>query len=325
MMKRIKKHFGPVLLIIIGITMLILPLARVSSEPKKQASMQNTYEGTLRSLSPAVLETAKQEAKDYNKMLGDILIGNGISSSSIAAMNENYSNLLNVNGDGIMGYLSIPKLDVVLPIFHQESTRGASHLLNTSLPVGGTSTHSVLAAHSGLSSSRQFTDLVSLEEGDIFMVSVLGDELYYQVDQIRTVEPDDTSELRVIRGGDYMTLLTCTPYGVNSHRLLVRGRRAEEAAAQLAAYSTRSTGESVWYDRYIRQLLIGIVVDGSLLLGAFVLMRSRNPKVIRLRRILKRFPRALYLACRDTWKEHQKNGRIRRVPKGRRKEKEAGD
>ena len=144
---------------------------------------------------------------------------------------KNYDDILNVNGAGMMGYVSIDKIRVELPIYHGTSAKvlnsAVGHMEGTSLPVGGKSTHSVLSAHRGLSSAKLFTDLGKLEVGDTFTVTIYDQKLTYQIDQVMIVEPNDITYLQVVKGEDYLTLVTCTPYGLNTHRLLVRGTRIE--------------------------------------------------------------------------------------------------
>lgn len=170
----------------------------------------------------AILESAHQYNQEYplNWQLQD-------------GQKERYNNELNVNEDGVMGYITIPKIDVKLSIFHgtDESVLQTSigHLEGTSLPVGGEGTHSVLSGHRGLPSARLFSDLDKLREGDTFTVHILNETFTYEVDQIRVVEPSDLSTITVEAGGDYSTLVTCTPYAINTHRLLVRGRRIANA------------------------------------------------------------------------------------------------
>ena len=146
-----------------------------------------------------------------------------------AEASTDYDTLLNFTAEGVMGYVEIPKIEVLLPIYHGVSSdilaKGVGHLPETSLPVGGASTHCVLAAHSGMSSARLFTDLPKLEQGDVFYIHVYNQTLTYIIDQIKTVLPSDTSDLTIVPGEDYVTLLTCVPIAVNSHRLLVRGVR----------------------------------------------------------------------------------------------------
>lgn len=144
---------------------------------------------------------------------------------------EDYQNILNIDGKGLMGYISIPKIDVRIPIYHGTSPKvlekGVGHLEGSSFPVGGMSTHTILSAHRGLPSAKLFTDLDQLKEGDKFYIYILDQALAYEVDQILVVEPSETEALQLQEGKDYVTLVTCTPYAINTHRLLVRGTRVE--------------------------------------------------------------------------------------------------
>jgi len=146
-------------------------------------------------------------------------------------------NILNLNRDGVMGYISIPKIDIKIPIYHGTSSevlsKGVGHLEGSSFPVGGESTHAILSAHRGLPSARLFTDLDQLEVGDKFYIYILDQVYTYQVDQVLVIEPSETEALQIQDGKDLVTLVTCTPYGVNTHRLLVRGERVEELAEQV--------------------------------------------------------------------------------------------
>lgn len=175
-------------------------------------------------------ELLKREAKEYNESL----LQNEEHWKMDKQSRRRYQSLLNVTGNGIMGSLSIPKIEVALPIYHgtEESVLqiAIGHLEGSSLPVGGMSTHCVLSAHTGLPSAKLFTNLDQMEKGDLFTIQVLDEVLAYEVDQILVAEPNEMEYLEVEEGKDYCTLLTCTPYGINSHRLLVRGHRVEPPA-----------------------------------------------------------------------------------------------
>ena len=192
-------------------------------------------------LDQAEAEQMLKAAEAYNRRLnrsgadvGDAFSGAGGDAG------EEYMSLLNLKGDGVMGIIEIPKIGVNLPIYHTVDETvlqtGVGHLEGTSLPVGGRSTHSVLAGHTGLPSGKIFDYLDELVEGDLFTITVLGRKLVYKIDQIKTVLPDRMDEVAVKTGEDYVTLVTCTPYGINTHRLLVRGTRleGEEATALIA-------------------------------------------------------------------------------------------
>lgn len=191
---------------------------------------------------------------------------------------EQYEHLLNPESDGIMGYIEIPEIEVFLPVFHgtsQEVLRqGVGHLENTSLPVGGKDTHCVLSAHTGLSDKKLFTDLVLLKKGDLFYIQVLNRRLAYEVDQIRIVKPQDTSLLRIIPQKDLVTLVTCTPYGINSHRLLVRGHRITERKQIEKAVKKKKTA-SPWMRQYVFSVLNGMIFLAVFLTGLFLHRRRK--------------------------------------------------
>ncbi len=172
---------------------------------------------------------------------------------------HNYDSLLNLGGNGIMGYIEIPCIQVNLPIYHGTDTetleRGVGHLLGSSLPVGGSGTHAVLSGHSGMAGQKMFTDLLQMKTGDIFYLHVLGETLAYEVDSLNTVLPHDTSLLGITGGSDLCTLITCTPIAVNSHRLLVTGHRIPfEAAKEMVeeAQQEDTEVESTWEQEYLR-------------------------------------------------------------------------
>lgn len=178
-------------------------------------------------------EEAQRELKragDYNDHLTETVALADPFETKLTE-NDQYPTLLNFTAEGVMGYIEIPKINVLLPIYHSVSSgvlsKGIGHLPETSLPVGGESTHCVLAGHSGMSNARLFTDLPKLENGDVFYLHIYNKTLTYTVDQVKKVLPTDTSDLTIVDGEDYVTLVTCVPIAVNSHRLLVRGTRTE--------------------------------------------------------------------------------------------------
>lgn len=181
---------------------------------------------------------------------------------------EGYDELLDVTGNGIMGYISIEKLGVNLPIYHGTGKEvlqiGAGHLQGSSLPVGGAGTHCVLSGHRGLPSSKLFTDLDKLQVGDRFVITVLDTKMVYEVDQIKVILPDEISDLQVVEGMDYCTLLTCTPYGINTHRLLVRGVRVDEGVVPSASV----VNEALRID----PIIVAPVIAAPLLLGAVIVV-----------------------------------------------------
>ena len=174
---------------------------------------------------------------------------------------------VNVSKDGMMAYLQIPKIDVKLPIYHSTSNgilqKGVGHMEGSSLPIGGTSTHAVLSGHRGLPNSKLFTDLDKIKVGDIFYISVLGDTLAYEVDQIKTVLPSQTDDIEIVDGEDYVTLVTCTPYSVNTHRLLVRGKRTDYKEAIKKTPNKVNNGIQIPYE--VKLALLSFIIIGIII------------------------------------------------------------
>ena len=235
---------------------------------------------TTRVVSDFVEEVANMDSLTYHRMLktareyNEDLFRQGASSSLPAELRERYNECLSINGSGTMGYIEIPKIDVTLAVEHGTSSyvleTSVGHVDWSSLPVGGPSTHTVLSAHRGLPSARLFTDLDQLREGDVFILTILNETLTYEVDQVRTVLPDDVSNLMIENGKDYCTLVTCTPYGINTHRLLVRGHRVEN----IATFNTKIVAEAVIID----PIIVAPVVAFPLLFALFMLVMFKKPK-----------------------------------------------
>lgn len=224
------------LLFLIGFGIMLYP---VVSNALSQISYNETissYEQSVSDENSSLYQSMIQEAVNYNEKLTTSSIVDVFSDPEITN-SEEYMDILNLNRDGVMGYISIPKIDIKIPIYHGTSSevlsKGVGHLEGSSFPVGGESTHAILSAHRGLPSARLFTDLDQLEVGDKFYIYILDQVYTYQVDQVLVIEPSETEALQIQDGKDLVTLVTCTPYGVNTHRLLVRGERVEELAEQV--------------------------------------------------------------------------------------------
>ena len=272
-------------IIALGIT--LYPMISTWYNERHQAEVHIHYQEKVEQVDNTKLIEAKELAVAYNQtILPGAQDEDSFSKEALLSASENYGSLLNLAGDGIMGYVEVPTIGVTLPIFHgtNNSTleRGVGHLLGSSLPVGGESTHSVLTAHSGMASQKMFSDLDRLKIGDIFFLDVLGEKLAYQVDQIKTVLPYDTTFLQTEIGNDLCTLVTCTPFGVNTHRLLVRGTRIEYEEAEVIVEEKLETEEpvkSTWEQQYLQGILIGIgavVILGLGLLIFWYVRRRRN-------------------------------------------------
>ena len=211
---------------LVGISILLYPSISNYWNSKVQSKAIVDYESVLDNLDAEAYEALLQQARDYNQALyetGDALL--------YYKQVPGYFETLSLTGNNMIGYLNIERIGVELPVYHGTSDQvlnvGVGHLQGSSLPVGGESTHCVLSAHRGLPSAKLFTDLDRLEIGDTFRITVMDEILTYQVDQIKIVTPQELTDLRIIDGKDYCTLFTCTPYGINTHRLLVRGVRIE--------------------------------------------------------------------------------------------------
>lgn len=257
----------------------------------RTASVVNTVRAAANEKDKEEKALMRQKAQTYNEMLFCGYIQQKASFFEMAQTMEPdfYQSLLNVSGDGVMGVVEIPCIDVRLPIYHgtdaESLEKGAGHLQGTSLPVGGDGTHTVLTGHTGLSNARLFTDLTAVKEGDTFSLEVLGERLTYQVDQIRTVLPSDVEVLHIEKGKDYCTLLTCTPYGMNTHRLLVRGVRQEYSEEKEQWKNEKKRAEpSQWMKEYKRALCISLTMFGASLLTVIFVRQDRREKKRKLRR-----------------------------------------
>ena len=228
-MKRDKVGIFLVLMLFIGVCVLLYPALSQYWNSKTQTHAVDNYQDILDSLQKEDYTKYFEEADHYNVALRNL----DVPLMEYGQLTE-YNQILNVSGTGVMGYITIEKLGVELPLYHGTSDSvlniACGHMEGTSLPVGGESTHSVLSAHRGLPHAKLFTDLDKMELGDVFTITILDRTLTYQVDQIKVVNPNEIDEVHIIEGEDHCTLLTCTPYGINSHRLLVRGTRIENAA-----------------------------------------------------------------------------------------------
>ena len=261
-----------VLILLVGLSLLLYPSVSDYWNSLHQTRAIATYAEEVANLDNDAYDQLWEDARAYNQSL--------LSRSNAYLLSDEqkaeYDRLLDVSGLGIMGYIEIPGIDVSLPIYHgtEEAVLqiAVGHLEWTSLPVGGMSTHSVFSGHRGLPSAKLFTNLDKLVEGDVFMLRVLDEVLTYEVDQILIVEPQETSALHIVEGEDYCTLVTCTPYGVNTHRLLVRGHRIENIAE---AKTVRVTADAI----QIEPLLVAPIVAIPMLLVLLIfLMLPRQQK-----------------------------------------------
>ncbi len=278
MAKWLKKNWVNIILfaiVIAGLCLLLYPSFSDWWNSQRQSQAIAAYVEQVDALSQEEIDKLIGDAREYNERLWK----NDNRLLFTPEEQEEYESLLDVTGTGIMGYVNIPSIGVNLPIYHGTGESvlqvAIGHLEGTSLPVGGEGVHTVISGHRGLPSARLFTDLDRLEIGDVFTISVLSEVYTYQIEQIRTVVPQDTSELKLYKGKDYCTLQTCTPYGVNSHRLLLRGRRVDN----LEDGPVITTSEAVRVPNYLVIPAVGIPILFLLLLAALIYFRRRRPKL----------------------------------------------
>ena len=259
---------------VVALGLLLYPLVGELLSEKYHSDVETAYTAAIEDTDDAELTAQREAAEQYNAMLSGATITEGGASAPPLP----YAEQLTVGG--VMAYVDIPKINVYLPAQHgtgaETLEKSVGHVVGTSLPVGGENTHAVLSAHSGMASSKLFSDIDQLAAGDVFYVHVLGEVLAYEVDVINTVLPTDTSLLQIEEGKDLVTLVTCTPFGVNTHRLLVRGHRVPYTPEQESATTAEKPAASSWTQHYLIGLGIGLgavaVVGG----GYFLIRRLRH-------------------------------------------------
>ena len=255
---------------VVALGLLLYPLIGELVSEKYHSDVETTYTAAIEDTDKTELTAQREAAQQYNAMLSGAAITEGGASAPPLA----YAQQLTVGG--VMAYVDIPKINVYLPVQHGTDAdtleKSVGHVVGTSLPVGGSSTHSVLSAHSGMASAKLFSDINQLAEGDTFYIHVLGDTLAYKVDAINTVLPTDTSLLQIEDGKDQVTLVTCTPFGVNTHRLLVRGHRVTYVPEQEAPAAAEKPVASSWTQHYLTGLGVGLSAV-AVIGGAYFLVR----------------------------------------------------
>lgn len=257
------------LFLLVGFSILNYPFISQLVNRRNESQAVESYEKQTDILEDEKKRIIKQEAEAYNKELLEKQTGVSDGFSMQSKRDDIYEEILNPSGDGIMGVLRIPKIQVHLPVYHGTSAKvleeGVGHLYGSSFPTGGEGTHSVLSSHRGLPSKTLFTDLDQIKEGDLFFLDILGEEMAYRVEAILTVEPEETDALEIIPGKDYVTLVTCTPYGINSHRLLVRGERISWEEKDKEPEENEAYG--IW-----RWMKILFIVSAVVILAAGILL-----------------------------------------------------
>lgn len=215
---------------LVGFSLLLYPAVSHYMNQRHNTAIISDYKKKVSHISQKEEDTMIKKARVYNRTLGgNVDLLDPFGENKEENKNIAYEQLLKLDDSGMMGYINIPQINLTLPMYHGISEpvlqTGVGHLENTSLPVGGKSSHCVLSGHRGLPSAKLFTDLDQMKNGDVFYIKILHHTFAYKVDQILTVKPEKTEELQIVKGQDYVTLVTCTPYGINTHRILVRGKR----------------------------------------------------------------------------------------------------
>ena len=264
------------LLLLIGIGLMLYPLISNWYGERVRSTVEVQYNEAIAKLEDESIREAFRAAQAYNESLYSVQLD---PERAV----DDYNSLLNLSGNGIMGYVEIPVIEVNLPIYHTvaESSlqKGAGHMPGTSLPIGGKSTHAVISAHSGMSDARMFTDLDKVQKGDLILLHVLGDTLAYAVDTITVTDPADIEAIEIRQDKDLVTLVTCTPYSVNTHRLLVRGHRIELTEEELdEEIAVVEQETSTWMEKYIEGIFFGFIIGGAVIAAVLVLVRALSKK-----------------------------------------------
>ena len=272
-------------LMIAGLSLLVYPLVASTWNNHVQSTLVNNYaEAVSTAIESGTLDVSDEfeKAEEYNAELLPSILPDSFAEAEANGTDPYYNSLLNASGDGIMGYIQIPSINIKLPIFHTTTEdvlqTGVGHLEGSSLPVGGPDTHCVLSAHRGLPSATLFTDLDKVKIGDDFFLIIMGEYIAYEVDQIEVTEPDDTTLLQVEPGQDLCTLITCTPYGVNTQRLMVRGHRVEYTPTLLADAQTPTFGMVSLHTSYLLWVIVGLAIVAGFILILYLYDRRKNAK-----------------------------------------------
>ena len=280
-MQWLKKKLPTILLVLVfltGVALLLYPTFADWWNSFHQSRAVASYMDSVSEMDTERYEEILAEADAYNQKLAET----GILWTLDEEQLEEYNEQLNINESGIMGYIDIPKISITLPVYHGVDEAvlqvAIGHIAGSSLPVGGENTHCIVSGHRGLPSARLFTDLDKLVEGDTFTMTVLNRTVTYQVDQVRIVEPTDVSDLQIVEGKDYCTLVTCTPYGINTHRLLVRGHRVANAQGDAPVIADAMQIETIYIAPFLAVPILILLVIGMFILTGRQQRRNRRVK-----------------------------------------------
>ena len=309
-----KRKLLIILVALVGIGLFAYPIISNYRFSLKADESVQEYNHTINQKAKNEIEKAWQEAIFYNENLEGNPVHDPFVENSGMALPENYKRLLNFDATGSMGYIMIPKIFVKLPVFHGTAEEvlqeGVGHMEGSSLPIGGAGTHCVLTGHTGMAHAKLFTDIRDLKNGDMFYLHILDRTLAYQVDQIKIVEPGDTTDLRRNSEGDYCTLITCTPYGINSHRLLVRGVRVEYIPEIEQEQAANGPSVFAWFKEW--NIMIGLAVGLAILIIILIPIMIRyhkNRKKAEIERRLAAWEMSIKaMEVRQSIKEKDENG-----------------
>ena len=275
-----------ILFILIGTIIFLYPTVSNYLAEKNQVEIIREYEEMIVQIDENQINEEMQKAKTYNENLSGEPVHDPFVAGSGYALPENYKEVLNLSEDGVMAYIEIPKISVYLPIYHGTSNevleKGVGHIQSTSIPIGGISTHSVLTGHTGLPSAELFTRLDELDIGDIFYIHVLNEVLTYKIYETKVILPDDIDELQITSGRDLITLVTCTPYGINTHRLLVKAERTEyeEYVTDEKEINTDNSNSENKEEKnyYIEGIKIGILIFIVIIIIMIIIFITKKKK-----------------------------------------------
>ena len=305
---------------IFGLIIFSYPIISSYLSEKNQASIIENYDSIVKNQDDEYFEQELHKAIEYNESLAGDPVRDPFVFNSGYALPENYMSVLNVNG--VMGYINIPKINVRLPIYHGSSeetlAKGVGHIESTSLPVGGSTSHAVLTGHRGLPNAKLFTDLNLLKRGDHFYISFLNQTIAYKVDQIKTILPSELKDLIIVPDKDYITLVTCTPYGINTHRLIVRGIRTEYIPENVELEAPHIVDKIRTNSYQIAGIIIGLII---LIIGCIIYSYFRRKKIkTQKRKMAQELIKEKKLQAKKKSEEKKKyKARQRNVKKGRKK------
>ena len=281
----IKKKIRSILIILVGVAIFSYPYISNYVEEKGHTEIITEYTEVVATLDEETITEELEKAQIYNENLSGDPVHDPFIEGSGYTVPENYENVLNIYGNGVMAYIEIPEIDCYLPIYHGTDSetleKGVGHIAQSSLPIGGTSTHAILTGHTGLPSSELFTKISKLEVGDVFYIHVLNQTLKYEIYETEVIEPEDISKLTIEKGKDLVTLVTCTPYGVNTHRLLVKGERTADDEEAVEEIETEDAETNLYKYVIIIACVIVLAIFIVIVIVLVIIIRKRRKATLK--------------------------------------------